>query len=393
MSTPANIRMRIAIACGGTGGHFFPGLAVGEELQARGCEVQLLISRKDVDLNAAKSAGGMDVVALPAVAWQRNPLRFLSGLRDSYRAARRQFGEQRPAAVLAMGGFTGAAPVLAGKRLRVPVFLHEANSIPGRANRWLAHFADGAFVYFPETAGRISHQQVRVTGMPVRSQFEPADAGACRCALGLDPRRTVLLVMGGSQGAAPINDAIVAALPDLAEHEPDLQFIHLTGMGAEGPVAAAYRVQGRRAIVRPFLTEMELAFGAATVAVTRSGASSLAEQAAMRLPAILIPYPQAADNHQFYNARAFAETGAAKLLLQRDATPGRLAGEVRALLADEPRRRGMQVALRQWHCADAARAIAEIILRQVRPRVAGQPAAMTRRGGFSGLAPQTDVKR
>lgn len=186
MSAPANTRMRIAIACGGTGGHFFPGLAVGEELEARGCDVQLLVSQKDVDQHAAKSAGGMDVTALPAVAWQRNPLRFFGGLRDAYRAARRLFGEQRPAAVLAMGGFTSAAPALVGKRLGVPVFLHEANSIPGRANRWLAHLADGAFVYFPEAAGRISHQRVRVTGMPVRSPFEPADAEAGRGALGLD---------------------------------------------------------------------------------------------------------------------------------------------------------------------------------------------------------------
>jgi UDP-N-acetylglucosamine--N-acetylmuramyl-(pentapeptide) pyrophosphoryl-undecaprenol N-acetylglucosamine transferase len=292
-----------------------------------------------------------------------------------------------------MGGFTSAGPALAAKRLGLPVFLHEANSIPGRANRWLAHLADGAFVYFPEAAGRISHQHVRVTGMPVRSQFEPADAESCRRALQLDPHRPVVLIMGGSQGAGPINEALVASLPELAEREPDLQFIHLTGVAGGDAVAAAYRVQGRRAFVAPFLTEMELALGAATLAVTRSGASSLAEQAAMRLPAILIPYPHAADNHQLYNARAFADTGAARLLPQSAASAERLTMEIRSLLADEPRRRGMQVALRPWHCAEAARAVAEIILRRVRPQgdpsraPAGKPAGLGRLAAQPRLEP------
>ncbi|MBK9139762.1 MAG: undecaprenyldiphospho-muramoylpentapeptide beta-N-acetylglucosaminyltransferase [Verrucomicrobia bacterium] len=374
MTSGACKPLSVAIACGGTGGHFFPGLAVGEELLARGCRVTLLVSRKEVDQRSASAAAGMTVDALPAVAWQRNPIRFLAGLRESYRAARRLFAEFEPAAVLSMGGFTGVGPALAARRSRVPVFLHEANSLPGRANRWLAHVAEGVFVYFPDAAGRISHQQVRVTGMPVRSQFEPADAAACRAALRLDPHRAVLLVMGGSQGAEPINQALLAALPELSEQEPDLQFIHLTGANGVDAVAAAYRGQGRRAFVAPFLTEMELAFGAATLAVTRAGASSLAEQAAMRLPAILIPYPHAADNHQYFNARAFADSGAACLLRQAEATPERLLATIRALLADEPRRRGMQVALRQWHCAAAARTVAEIILRRVRPQ--GGPAAV-----------------
>jgi UDP-N-acetylglucosamine--N-acetylmuramyl-(pentapeptide) pyrophosphoryl-undecaprenol N-acetylglucosamine transferase len=378
----------VAIACGGTGGHFFPGTAVGEELLARGCEVRLLISRKEVDQRNASAAAGMTVETLPAVAWGRNPLRFWVGLRESYRAARRLFAAHPPAAVLSMGGFTGVAPALAARRAGVPVFLHEANSIPGRANRWLAHVAEGAFVYFPDAAGRISHQQVRVTGMPVRSQFEPAAAEACRAALRLDPRRDVVLVMGGSQGAEPINRALLAALPELAEQEPDLQFVHLTGAAGAETVAAAYRGVGRRAFVAPFLTEMELALGAATLAVTRAGASSLAEQAAMRVPAILIPYPQAADNHQYFNARAFADTGAARLLPQSEASPERLLSAIRSLLADEPRRLGMQVALRSWHCAEAARAMAGIILRRVRPHGDLSAAPVPRPVGLGRLAAQ-----
>src|SRR5215203_4766666 len=158
----------IAIACGGTGGHLFPGIAVAEELLRRDCEVALLISPKEVDQQAVKSAVGMEVVTLPAVGLTRGSfVGFLSGSCKSYRAAKTFFQKKIPQAVLAMGGFTSAAPVLAGKKWGAKTFLHESNTIPGRANRWLAHFVDEAFVYFHETSGRINIARAHVTGMPV----------------------------------------------------------------------------------------------------------------------------------------------------------------------------------------------------------------------------------
>src|SRR5215468_9980863 len=204
----------IAIACGGTGGHLFPGLSVAEKLLQRDCVVTLLISPKEVDQEGVKMASGMEIVTLPAIGLQRGgELAFLRGFKKSYGAARRFFKANRPDAVLAMGGFTSAPPILAGKRLGAQTFLHESNTIPGRANRWLSWVVNRAFVGFPSTATLLHNRNVTVTGTPVRPQFQPGDAEACRAALGFDPARPLVLVMGGSQGASGINELVVLALP------------------------------------------------------------------------------------------------------------------------------------------------------------------------------------
>lgn len=361
-----NQRPLIAIACGGTGGHLFPGLAVGDQLLERGCDVTLLVSPKDVDQQAVQSVRDMQVVTLPAIGMSRGQLGgFIAGFLKSYRAARKLFRARPPQAVLAMGGFTSAPPVLAGKSCGAATFLHESNTIPGKANRWLAHVVTQAFVGFPSTAGRLHHHNILCTGTPVRPQFQPGDTEASRMAIGLDARRPVLLAMGGSQGAAGVNDLVLAALPKLMATLPDLQYIHLAGPAEVEKVQSAYAREQARAVVRPFLSEMELALGAATVAVSRSGASSLAEFAAMRLPAILVPYPTAADNHQFHNAQAFAETGAAVLLEQRHSTGDQLAIQVERLVSNVEARASLMRALEQWDAPHAAELIAERIVTTV----------------------------
>ena len=353
----------VAIACGGTGGHLFPGLAVAGQILARGGSVTLLISPKEVDQQAVKSAEGLEIITLPAVALQHGRrLAFLRGFWQSWHAARKPFKSRRPDAVLAMGGFTSAPPVLAARGLGVKTFLHESNTIPGRANRWLARWVDQAFVGFQQTESRLAARQVTCTGTPVRQQFQPRDAALCRAALGLDASRPVMLVMGGSQGASGINDMILATLPMLARQAPQWQWLHLSGPEDADNVRQAYERIGLTAIVHPFLAEMELALGAATACVSRAGASSLAELAAVRLPALLIPFPAAADNHQFYNARAFEETGAAQLLEQRDATPEKVSGLMRKLVEDVAARDEMKAALVRWHAPKSAERIAGMIL-------------------------------
>lgn len=247
----------------------------------------LLVSAKEVDQQAVRDATGMQVWVLPAVGLTRGKLAgFLKGFRASYLESRKHFAERPPAAVLAMGGFTSAPPVLAGRKLKAPTFLHESNTVPGRANRFLSWFVTQAFIGFPSCASRLRTRDVRVTGTPVRPQFSPGDASAARMALGLAPDRHTLLVMGGSQGASAINQLLMRCLGELRRDLPELQFLHLTGMNDVEKVATAYREAKARAVVRPFLTEMDLALNAATIAVSRSGASSLAEFAAMRLPAV-----------------------------------------------------------------------------------------------------------
>jgi UDP-N-acetylglucosamine--N-acetylmuramyl-(pentapeptide) pyrophosphoryl-undecaprenol N-acetylglucosamine transferase len=363
MNASADSRPFIAIACGGTGGHLFPGLAVARQLQARGCAVALLVSPKEVDQQAVKSVSGMEIFTLPAVGLQnRNYFSFAGSFWNSFRAARNIFKPRRPDAVLAMGGFTSAPPVFAARFSGAKTFLHESNTIPGKSNRFLSRFVDAAFVGFPETAARLRTQKTSVTGTPVRPHFFPPPAAARRqpaTALGLDPNRPVILVVGGSQGARGLNDLVLSALPLLKNR--DWQWLHLTGAGDFEKVKFAYAANGIKAVVKPFFSEMDLALGAATAAISRAGASSLAEMAAMRLPSLLVPLPTAADNHQFFNASAFAASGAARMLEQKT-PPEKVAAQLAGLVDDEAARQKMRAALAQWHQPDAAGRIAENIL-------------------------------
>ena len=344
---------RVAIACGGTGGHLFPGLAVGDALVTRGCEVTLLVSPKEVDQTAVKSAYGMEVESLPMVALSGNLPRFAACFWSSFSQCRKLFCDKPPDAVLAMGGFTSAPPVIAGKLIGARIFLHEANAIPGRAVKLLAPLADEVFVQFPTAMPRVLSTNIRATGLPVRSALEPIEKAHARTALGLAEDRPVLLVMGGSQGAQSINQALVGALPRLAKALPGLQFIHLTGTGSVETVRQAYDALGLSAVVRPFLTEMEYALGAADLALSRSGASSLAEFSAMELPAILIPYPTAVDDHQRLNARSFVDIGAARCFHQKQLTPNLLVSQLSQLFGSPARLEAMAGAMKQWKSAQA----------------------------------------
>jgi UDP-N-acetylglucosamine--N-acetylmuramyl-(pentapeptide) pyrophosphoryl-undecaprenol N-acetylglucosamine transferase len=355
----------VYIACGGTGGHLFPGLAVGQELRQRGCAVTLMVSPKDVDQQAIQSITGMATVTLPAVGLSRTGFPgFVSGLWKSFRLSRKCFKQKPPRFVLAMGGFTSAPPILAANLCGAKTFLHESNSIPGRANRWLARQVDGAFVFFPTTAIKMAARRVDVIGMPVRPQFlAPMSSATARAAMGLNPEAPVLLVMGGSQGARAVNELVLGVAPQLREAVPNLQFVHLTGEFDVAVVRARYQALGIPAVVHAFWNDMATALAAADVAVSRAGASSLAELAARQLPAVLIPYPSAADNHQFFNASAFVQGGAARLLPQEGATTGRLAHEILDLLQNGATRAAMRKALGGWHSPTAAADIAERILR------------------------------
>ncbi len=380
MNPSANPKPFIAIACGGTGGHLFPGLAVAGQIKQRGGDVVLLISPKEIDQQAVKTAVGMEIFTLPAVGLQnRNYFSFARSFLQSFFVARKFFKSRQPDAVLAMGGFTSAPPVLAGKISGAKTFLHESNAIPGRANRLLASFVDVAFVGFPEAVARLRAEKSFVTGTPVRPQFSPVPssqlfASNCRAALGLDPGRLTVLVVGGSQGARGLNHLVLSALPLLADK--NWQWLHLAGANDVVKVQTAYAKLGLKAVVKPFLAEMDLALGAATACVSRAGASSLAEMAAMRLPSALVPLPTAADNHQFYNALAFDKNGAAKLLDQNHSTPENVAAVLTGLMVAESVRSQIQTALAQWHAPLAADQIAEKILAAIRQPAGMEPAAV-----------------
>jgi UDP-N-acetylglucosamine--N-acetylmuramyl-(pentapeptide) pyrophosphoryl-undecaprenol N-acetylglucosamine transferase len=354
----------IAIACGGTGGHLFPGIAIGEKLVERGCDVTLLVSQKEVDQVGASTRGGMGVISLPAVPLLTGnfPV-FARATWQSFRQVRAAFKERRPTAVLAMGSFTAAAPIMAGRLIGARTALHESNSIAGRANRLLAPWVHHVFIGFSSAANQMRNRSVQFTGTPVRSQFQPLDPASSRMAMGLDPKSPVVLVMGGSQGATAVNKAVLGAVPLLVKRIPGIQFLHLTGSANHEAIAAAYKPLTSRARVLPFLTEMDLALGAASACVSRAGASSLAEIAAMEVPSVLVPYPTAADDHQYHNARALAQAGAARLMIQSQIRPDTLANSLHELVTDSLVVEKMRAELRRWYFPDAADQIAATLLR------------------------------
>lgn len=212
-----------------------------------------------------------------------------------------------------------------------------------------------------------------MTGTPVRASFRPRDGAACRAELGFDPDRPLLLVMGGSQGASGINELVVKSLPAMAKLAPHLQWFHLAGPKDSDKVKRAYEDLNLTAAVHSFFPGMELALGAASAAISRAGASSLAELAAMRVPAVLVPYPAATDDHQLHNARAFAGTGAARILEEAGATAETIAKQIVEIVNCARTREKMRNALACWQSPRAAEAIADTMLQSICERAKNNP--------------------
>ena len=326
----------VVIACGGTGGHVFPGIAVMHALMERGVEVTLVVSEKRVDREAVADLESAKVETIPSVAFGLRSLpSFIKTLVGSTFRLLRQFRSQRPAAVLSMGGFTSAAPILAAWFLRIPVLIHEANSMPGRANRLFARIARTVLLHFDESREHIRHRDVRVVGMPVRSEFQPRSSEMARVAakaLGFDPDRPLLAVIGGSQGARPINDLVIDSLELLSREIPAIQVLHVAGTRDLEQVRKRYWISQMDGRVEGFFTDMPNLLAAASVVISRAGASSLAEISRVGVPSVLIPFPQAADDHQSRNAEAFVPYHRAALLKQSEATPERLVDHVRSFV-------------------------------------------------------------
>ncbi|HIG81010.1 MAG TPA: UDP-N-acetylglucosamine--N-acetylmuramyl-(pentapeptide) pyrophosphoryl-undecaprenol N-acetylglucosamine transferase [Verrucomicrobiales bacterium] len=336
----------VAIACGGTGGHFFPGVAVARELQQSGARVTLVISEKPVDQQAVATVPDIPHWRVPAVGFSaRHPIRFLLGLRAAMKTVRRHFESDPPQAVLAMGGFTSAAPIWCGRRRGAVTFLHESNAIPGRANRLLARSADEIFVGF-EAATKHFRGRALVTGTPVREAFRKPSLSD----------KPLLLITGGSQGAHVINR--LATEVKLTE----APIVHICGADDFDAVKAACAKHSPQAEVHAFVEEMPSTLARASVVISRAGASFLAELAAARVPAILIPLPNAADDHQRANARVAGQGGGAIVLEQSETTPEGLAKVVRELMNDESRLKKMSEAMGALDAPEAARCIAGRIL-------------------------------
>jgi UDP-N-acetylglucosamine--N-acetylmuramyl-(pentapeptide) pyrophosphoryl-undecaprenol N-acetylglucosamine transferase len=356
--------MNVVIACGGTGGHLFPGLAVAEVLRDRGHDVLLLISEKQIDALAVRDRTDFIIERVPAIGLPKlgSPeifpfcAKFLRGLL----ACRRVFKFFRPNVVLGMGGFTSTAPILAARWSKVPAIIHESNAIPGKANRFNARFSDRVALGFAECASYFPEKPVEVTGTPVRKGITAKiKKAAALQSLKLNPDLQTVGVIGGSQGAHGINEVVAAALHRFAMKP--VQFIHLTGRDDYEHIYDRYQKEGVPAFVAAFHHRMEEIYSAADVMVARSGAASLSELAYFGCPTILIPYPFAADDHQTLNAKIFQTAGAAEMLDSQQAN-GETVGElIEALLADSARRDRISQNMRRLTIRDAATKICKLV--------------------------------
>ena len=333
--------MNVVIACGGTGGHLFPGLAVAEVLKSRGHEILLLISEKQIDATAVRDRREFRIEKIAAVGlpklFSTQVLSFATKFVNGLAACRRIYRSFAPDAVLGMGGFTSTGPILAGRMAGLPTFIHESNAIPGKANRLNAWLSKKVLLGFEECARFFPDVAVEVTGTPIRNSLRrPVDRKEALNNLRLRAGLQTVLVMGGSQGAHGINEAVLAVLPWFAARP--VQFIHLTGKEDENYVYERYQKAGIPAFVSAFYLRMEEAYTVADIAIARSGAASLTEIAYFGLPTILIPYPFAAENHQLLNAEMFARHGSAEVLEE-----SRVSGETLSSLIDQFLKNGARV--------------------------------------------------
>ena len=353
--------MRAILAGGGTGGHVIPALAIAKELKkSYGAEVLFIGTARGIENRLVPAAGyPLQLVRVGALKNVSLMTRAKTAF-DLPRAvwdAGRMLNEFAPDVVIGVGGYASGPAMLAAVVKHIPTLAFEPNVVPGFANRVVARFVSGAAVHFEETAKYFRHAEV--TGVPVRQAFFEIPV-LTNMKRGGTP---TLLVFGGSQGAHAINEAMIRCLPELQRQAPGIHIIHQTGERDYNDALAAYRGLGESAEVSKFIEDMPAAFARADLVVCRSGASTVAEITAAGKPAIFVPFPRAADDHQRVNAEALARVGAAVVVEESKLEGVWLAETIAALLGDPRRLEAMGEAARELAHPNAARDIAAMAAR------------------------------
>lgn len=354
---------RLLIAGGGTGGHLFPGVAVAEELLARepGAELLFVGTARGIearvvpelgwDIELIKVSGLKTVGALGAL---RGALRIPASLLQSRRILKRF----RPDAVIGVGGYASGPVVLAAKLMGIKTGILEQNSIPGLTNRILGKFAHEIFLSFAHSQSFFDAKKSTLVGNPIRRQI--LDSLQTEPKTGTEDVR--LFIFGGSQGAKAVNEMCCRAAVLLEQQGLLPSIVHQTGSATLDATRAMYEEAGIKADCRAFINDMAEEYRAADLIISRSGATTIAELGIVGKPAILVPYPFAANNHQELNAEEMVSAGAALMLKQDGAEDGeRMAALIGGLLRDPKKRRDMAIAMRAFGRPDAARHIVDFI--------------------------------
>ncbi len=353
-------QLHIGVACGGTGGHMLPGVQTARELAGRGHAVTLWLSGRGIESTVLSNwTGGLARVSAAGMPSGGILQRLLGVCRLASAVAAcwwRMVRKGRPDVLLAMGSYSSFGPVCAARLLRVPVVLHEANAVPGKANGVLSRFASAVGVVFPSAGVGLSCARIVETGMPVRVGFE--GVVACR-EESARSRPFTVLVMGGSQGAQAINTLVAGVAAELAR--AGVRLVHLTGPKEEQRVRDCYGDALDAHEVLGYCDDMAAIYGRVDLAVCRSGASSCAELAICGLPALLVPHPTSVRQHQQRNAAYYAEAGAADVMDQEELDGVVLTDYILALASDRERLARMGSAGRNLAVMDGASRLATLV--------------------------------
>lgn len=342
--------MKLMLAGGGTGGHIYPAVALADKWQKVAGKVIYLGGNGSQEERIAEDRG-IPFYSLPVKPLPRSlNLNLISSLYYNAMAffkAREIIKKENPAIVVGTGGYSSGAVLLAAKVSGYPTIIHEQNAIPGLTNRLLARFVNKVALTYPNSARYLSSRSDKtvMTGNPIRPEILNISRDKARKELNISKSAQVVLVMGGSQGAQFINQLMAEIYTELLKCK-ELVIIHITGhKKAEEPLKARESLDNpSNLMVKPYIENIELALAVADLVVSRAGATSLAEITGRGLPAILIPYPYAANNHQVANARYLVKAGAASLLLEKDLNSKILYNEINNLIKNKAKLHAMKAA-------------------------------------------------
>lgn len=350
-------------AGGGTGGHLAPGIGVAEQLRREqpDCRIRFVGAGRPVERQMLEPTGFEYSVfeTLPLSALKRRPHRFVKSHWTAFRKACRDIDQDRPAAVIGLGGFASVPFALAAQKRQLPCLLLEQNTVPGKANRWLSRWHPICLT-FEESAQHLPAQAVsHLTGNPLRAEIR--ELAISNRPLPIEC--PTLLVLGGSLGSRQVNDSVINAVGQLATELTGWRVVHQTGPDGADAAREAYSKFGIAHEVASFFPDMQARLASASLAIARAGATTVAELSAVGIPAVLIPYPAAADDHQTKNARLFAEANAAVIVTSSDRSfePVDLAPDLAAMLPDPQRLLSMSESMKTLGKPDASAKVVTIL--------------------------------
>jgi UDP-N-acetylglucosamine--N-acetylmuramyl-(pentapeptide) pyrophosphoryl-undecaprenol N-acetylglucosamine transferase len=345
----------LVIAGGGTGGHIFPGIAIAEAWKARGGAVTFVGTPQGQEGDIVPRYGfpiRLMTVGRLKGAGLKQKIKTFASLPGSILQARALLKELKPSVVLGIGGYASGPLVMAAKGLGIPTAITDQNAQPGMTNRILGKLVNKVFLSFEESEVFFPKAKIRQVGNPIRSEIRPEPYPST-----FDPFH--LFIFGGSQGAKAVNEAVLGALDHLQDLWPKLKITHQAGKVDFETVKAFYEQRKLPATVSLFFSDMHEQYAKAHLVICRSGAGTITELALSGRPAILVPYPIAADDHQTKNAQVFVKTGAAWLLPQKDLTPESLATQIRHLIQNPSVLVKHAEAMRKMARPDAAKRLVE----------------------------------